>query len=512
MEICFAMPSYTIGVLNSGRGWRQHARIYPIFSEDGADMTVNHSRISTTDSGWTMHGSQQNHCNHVKCHGTCYCFDAEPTSQWQYPDLPLWTYSYKSPKGSSYTRTINYIAPKYTGIVPLKHDVGQNSWGNTVSFTLCAIQIVLPVGNGEYAVAWGLDTYRDSDGTHPAGFQLNGQGGTGRTKCDVIILEGEKRSTRRVATVYCDTELNAHDMTYTASVDMSTYSPESHTLVDAADYTFDLTVISPSTDDSMIFEPYKAFGITYDSEDALSKGLSQVNFFDSNGMAFVRDLSKIKSSLTSDLSSLKQLAKVDKSGKVKIASQLFLSVHYGYRLLAADGFELAEQLAEYDRKYTLHIGQSMMPNVERSKVGDREIRSCSGHLNVYYEPYGQISSDVLALAEALDLVPDFSNVWDSIPFSFVVDWFTNIGDLAQKCDDWFTLTQQHKVLGSIESRKISYRYQPEQFFGDLIFERYQRMCYKDWYPIPNFSFQLKNPVTNIYHWLEGSALVVSNKS
>jgi hypothetical protein len=181
-------------------------------------------------------------------------------------------------------------------------------------------------------------------------------------------------------------------------------------------------------------------------------------------------------------------------------------------LLAADGFELAQSLAEYDRKYTLHIGQTEEPTIERSKVGDRELIACNGHLNVYYIPYGQISSDIYALSEALDLVPDLSNIWDSIPFSFVVDWFTNVGDLAQKCDDWFTLTQQHKVLGSIESSKISYRYQPEGYFGDLIFDRYQRTCYKDWYPIPTFSFQLKNPVTNIYHWLEGSALVVSNIS
>jgi hypothetical protein len=117
----------------------------------------------------------------------------------------------------------------------------------------------------------------------------------------------------------------------------------------------------------------------------------------------------------------------------------------------------------------------------------------------------------MRFAEAVDLVPDFLNVWAMIPFSFVVDWFTNIGDLAEGIDNFFTLEQQHEVLGSIVSSTCSFIYQPAGYFGNVRIEHYHRNCREGWYPIPSFSFQLKNPATNLYHWIEGSALVVSKR-
>jgi hypothetical protein len=251
--------------------------------------------------------------------------------------------------------------------------------------------------------------------------------------------------------------------------------------------------------------------IEWDEEGALTAGLSQVNFFGSNGMAFARDVGSLPTTIQSDLSQLKSLTSADPSGKLRIAASAFLSVHYGYKLLAADGIELANVLADYDRTHTLHIGQTMLSKAGLTRVGSRCLLSHSGHLNVYYDPFGQLTSDIYAFAEAVDLVPDFSNVWDMIPFSFVVDWFTNVGDLASGIDDYFTLTQQHKVLGSIVSHKLSYINQPQGFFGSIIYDIYTRSCRRGWFPNPRFSFQLKNPVTNLYHWLEGSALVVSTR-
>jgi hypothetical protein len=255
--------------------------------------------------------------------------------------------------------------------------------------------------------------------------------------------------------------------------------------------------------------PEAMFYLDYDWERAMVASLNQVNFFDSNGIAFAKDIAHLPRTILSDIDNLKQLAKVTKSGKLKIVASAFLSVHYGYKLLAADGIELVNSMLKYQTECTNHLGQTVTASHGLSERGPFKLAKASGHLNVYYNPYSRLCTDIGRFAEAVDLVPDFSNVWDMIPFSFVVDWFTNIGDLAQGIDDFFTLTQQSEVLGSVMSESIAYTYQPEGFDGNLTIRHYYRSCRKGWYPVPRFSFQLKNPVTNLYHWLEGAALVVS---
>lgn len=256
-------------------------------------------------------------------------------------------------------------------------------------------------------------------------------------------------------------------------------------------------------------DPDQIFGLKFDWDAAMVPALNQVNFFDSNGIAFAKDVASLPTTILKDLDNLKQFTKVTKSGKLKIAASIFLSVHYGYKLLAADGMELVRELLKYQTECTNHLAQSVTASSNLSERGPFRLADANGHLNVYYNPYSRLCTDIGRFAEAVDLVPDFSNVWDMIPFSFVVDWFTNIGDLASGIDNFFTLTQQSEVLGSILSKNVSYTYQPEGFEGNLTIRHYFRTCRPGWYPIPKFSFQLKNPVTNLYHWLESSALVVS---
>jgi hypothetical protein len=268
-------------------------------------------------------------------------------------------------------------------------------------------------------------------------------------------------------------------------------------------------VIRPDILDRFHDNPDQLFYLDYDWDAAMVPALNQVNFFDSNGIAFAKDVASLPTTIMKDLDNLKQFAKVTKSGKLKIAASIFLSVHFGYKLLAADGIELVNELLKYQTECTNHLGQTVSATSRLSERGPFKLADANGHLNVYYNPYSRLCTDIGRFAEAVDLVPDFSNVWDMIPFSFVVDWFTNIGDLASGIDNFFTLTQQSEVLGSILSKKVSYTYQPEGFDGNLMIHHYFRACRPGWYPIPRFSFQLKNPVTNLYHWFESSALVVS---
>jgi hypothetical protein len=253
------------------------------------------------------------------------------------------------------------------------------------------------------------------------------------------------------------------------------------------------------------------WSISYDLDSAMAEALSsQVDFTTSNGIAYGLDAKEIISTAKADLSNLEALAK-GAPGKLKIASKLFLSVHYGWKLLAADTKEFAEAFGEFSRTSTRRVHFSVSGHYPNDQIGGYVLKSAIAHRSIYYDPYGQISNSAFALAEAMDVVPDLSNIWDMIPFSFVVDWFTNIGDLAEGLDALMTLVQEHKVLGTITSTKEVYEYHVVGGFGSYEYTVYNRSCVPDWYPLPEFSFQLKNPLTNLTHWCEAGALVVATR-
>lgn len=249
----------------------------------------------------------------------------------------------------------------------------------------------------------------------------------------------------------------------------------------------------------------------FDLDSAMAAALSeQVDFTTSNGIAYGLDAKDIVSSAKSDLKNLESLAK-GTPGKLKIASKLFLSIHYGWKLMAADTKEFAEAFSEFSKGCNRRVHFSSTGSAKGQRRGSYTLRESVAHRSIYYDPYAQIASETLKLAEAMDVVPDLSNVWDMIPFSFVVDWFTNIGDLATGVDALFTLVQEHKVLGTITSTKDVYEYHMDGGIGSYKYTFYERSCLQDWYPLPEFSFQLKNPFTNLTHWCEAGALVVATR-
>lgn len=46
------------------------------------------------------------------------------------------------------------------------------------------------------------------------------------------------------------------------------------------------------------------------------------------------------------------------------------------------------------------------------------------------------NSDLSSKIKKYNAMPTLTNVWDMIPYSFVLDWFTDIGDIIQSIDTW----------------------------------------------------------------------------
>lgn len=241
-----------------------------------------------------------------------------------------------------------------------------------------------------------------------------------------------------------------------------------------------------------------------------------VGMFDGNGIAFLKDLMEMKSAVSATKSSISQIAAGDHQKllkknhlnpkqsrtkklffKAKAISNLYLSFHYGWRLLASDTREIVKELNK-----TRHL----LAKCQSGEQGTYNGYHYTCVYSCYYEFLGQLTGDLEKFTTLMDLNPDLSNAWDMVPYSFVVDWFTNIGDTLQSVDNWMTMYQKHKVLASIQSTRLQRDLDLGDVGGNVAHIYYERRVSP--YPVvPEFDLQVQ-PV-NPSHIAEGTALVVS---
>jgi hypothetical protein len=111
----------------------------------------------------------------------------------------------------------------------------------------------------------------------------------------------------------------------------------------------------------------------------------------------------------------------------------------------------------------------------------------------------------------IDLEITAENIWDLIPYSFVVDWVVNVGGLLDRLDilskldsfDIFLTGRSLKASTSLAADKI---WQLSSCAGTVLARYYKRDYTSDVFPPSLASSRLFNQ--NYSHWLEGSALAV----
>lgn len=185
-------------------------------------------------------------------------------------------------------------------------------------------------------------------------------------------------------------------------------------------------------------------------------------------------------------------------GELSKLSSLFLSFHYGYKLLLSDTASLMSELAKYSAR------TSTLSRLSASDTSQFDIGSTVVHYSVYYEQYANCSPDA-AMLDILDLDLSPSNIWDLIPYSFVVDWFIGIGDWLDNIEKYYKLTNTHKVRGGILSWKTD-MFLPNTLNGR--YHSYQRDCSVGAIT-PTFSPTLSNPGSDPTRWVEAGALISS---
>lgn len=110
--------------------------------------------------------------------------------------------------------------------------------------------------------------------------------------------------------------------------------------------------------------------------------------------------------------------------------------------------------------------------------------------------------------EDMGTLPTFENVWDLVPYSFVVDWFVDVGGFLERVDAFARISRLN-IRYVTMSRKTSIRGtitpKPEaSFVGTIDWVHYHRWV-SDQCPVPPLS--LKTTFQDFNHWLESGALL-----
>lgn len=106
----------------------------------------------------------------------------------------------------------------------------------------------------------------------------------------------------------------------------------------------------------------------------------------------------------------------------------------------------------------------------------------------------------------MDINLNLSNTWDLIPYSFVVDWFISVGDMADQISNFVKL-ESRQILGSTVSTKCQ-RVISRGDFGNTVLTTFERMALKGYIPIPQIDLRTVASI-NPKRFIEGGTLYVS---
>lgn len=225
--------------------------------------------------------------------------------------------------------------------------------------------------------------------------------------------------------------------------------------------------------------------------------------FSSNGIAYAKDLLDLSTQAKRTLQSAKSIIGKTR-GKMAAISSLFLSFYYGWSLTVRDSQELLQLAGDYSKTPARRTASRFYQEVGYT---------FQQFYSVYFYPHKKLTSDLGLFMKYFDLDLDLGNIWDMIPFSFVVDWFVGIGDVAERCAGYMDMNYIHEVIASSRTTKLTRSLLPTQLglpsssAGNISLSKYERK-FSPYAEEPSF-LPTVNP--NFTHWVEAGALILSRK-
>lgn len=253
--------------------------------------------------------------------------------------------------------------------------------------------------------------------------------------------------------------------------------------------------------------PEQDFGIL---ADAAAKQVSAQN---RNMLEFLKDLrhpTKLIPKLR-NMEALKQFARGSKADKAKALADDYLCVKYGIMPTIAD---LKSIVKAFKKNVNLDKKGRIIVNARHKAEAPHEYGKYT------LEQHAKLcvakdDSGLRAFARALDNIgvfPSFSNLWDLIPYSFVIDWFVGIGGLLDRLDGIRRLTTLEIFYATLSRKRTTQGSFPATrelpISASVNWSHYHRWVQVR-APLPPLSLQSSDSPQA--HWLEATALVVQRK-
>lgn len=216
-----------------------------------------------------------------------------------------------------------------------------------------------------------------------------------------------------------------------------------------------------------------------------------------NNVENLKDLKHIRESIP-------PIAELLKKRNLKSIAKMHLWYKYSYSTKKMD-------LTSYYKYIMMWLRQSLSGNSKQhtsvtytdSSVDGTTVCAQTTRYNIYTDTY---SCGVL---RTLGLDLNMSNTWDLIPYSFVVDWFINFGDVLKTLDNREVISEL-KIHSVLTSNKSITTYYPLSDLGMntlVTAVSYRRDVAKE-LPVPDKSVSFLNPVR---HTHTGLALIIARK-
>lgn len=226
---------------------------------------------------------------------------------------------------------------------------------------------------------------------------------------------------------------------------------------------------------------------------------ANVNRNQTNMIAFLRDLRNPKALVPK----LKNLA------KLKTHASNYLAINYGVLPTLSDLKEIMAALKSRQPYLDRHGWRTYTASRTSSSEQNEITFSLTQRIKIAIEDEDNDFVQLVNNVESSGFAPTLENIWDLIPYSFVIDWFINIGDFLERVDSRMRLSRLNIRYATMSSKSSkAKRIIPSQsypFDGTISLVQYTRWT-TDHCPAPPLFFQNTNTVSN--HWLEASALII----
>lgn len=247
--------------------------------------------------------------------------------------------------------------------------------------------------------------------------------------------------------------------------------------------------------------------------DLVTRAVKKCQAVTCNSLAYIHDAYKLRDDVKALITAVKGVR------NPKNWANLWLSYRYGLPLFIQDSHEIITASKKMYAEDNVHSIQTIRSSRTRKAPGvySGEDVHIEGHMKVYLDNRPAIKRKLIKDLHQWDLVPDLENIWDFIPYSFVLDWVIPVGDLLTRLDA-ANYVSVFPILGALYSVKltVSSTALPPPWHGHITTKWYSR-AFADAsqlarLPLTFSGLRVGSGICNVKHGIDALCMAYQRKS